>query len=127
MPDRPIDLQDFPKERFSLLYLTWLSDCESYSGGAAAPSYDMWMDSRSLAGPPSSARYRLGTTVFELRHGATYEIRDADGKRRVFRCLLDDGFPYISFVDQDVGRVYPWITMPGVFSQAEIFSLRELT
>ncbi|WP_059414406.1 MULTISPECIES: hypothetical protein [Cupriavidus] len=126
MSDRPIDLYGFAKNRYSMLYLAWQSEFHSHPDGAIPPAFDTWMDSRFLIGHRSSEIFRNGAAVFELRHGSTYEIRDADGKLRVFRCQLDNGFPHISFMDPDAGQVFPWITMPGVFSQAELFSLREL-
>lgn len=116
---QPIDISTFGKDRFTELYSEW----QRHASTGRAPSYDEWMDDRFNKLPKTSAMLRQGTVIFELRHGHVYAVRGDDGTDRVFRIQLSGDFPHLSF-RRAQGVQLPWIAFPGVFTQAELMTLR---
>ena len=108
---------------FRSLYIEWQSETRDLR---TTLSYDSWMDIRFLQGPSATAALRQGTLVFDLIHGVLYEVRGKDRLRRIFRIQLDGDFPYLSFRDPANAIDFPWIKFPGVFTQAELMTLRRV-
>ena len=113
-----IDVAHFHKERFHELFDEWQQ--------AVQVEYDAWMDQRYVQGPASSVTLKRGRVVFDLDHGAVYEVRGKDGSGRIFRVQLANDFPYVSFRDTASGVDYPWVGLPDVFTQAELMTLRRM-
>ncbi|TWG87903.1 hypothetical protein L602_001500000360 [Cupriavidus gilardii J11] len=118
---QPTDISTFGKDRFTELYSEW----QRRASAGRASSYDEWMDDRFNMLPKTSATLRQGTVVFELRHGHVYAVRGDDGAVRMFRVQLSGDFPHVSF-HQAGGAQLPWIAFPGVFTQAELMTLRRI-
>ncbi|WP_243736992.1 hypothetical protein [Cupriavidus sp. L7L] len=123
MQRQPIDVAHFPKERFHELFDEWQSLVRQQ---AVQVEYDAWMDLRYVQGPASSVTLKRGRVVFDLVHGAVYEVRGKDGSGRIFRIQLANDFPYVSFRDPASGVDYPWVGSPDVFTQAELMTLRRM-
>ncbi|MGO4332236.1 hypothetical protein AB4Z48_35655 [Cupriavidus sp. 2TAF22] len=81
-------------------------------------------DQRAMS--PMSKLLRQGDIVFQLEHGARYEVRHDKEGTRVFVCMFDDETPYIAFEDTRSGIRFPWITVQGVFRQSELRTIRKL-
>ncbi|MBF6989331.1 hypothetical protein IPF36_16520 [Cupriavidus sp. IK-TO18] len=120
MQRQPIDVAHFHKERFHELFDEWQSQ------QAVQVEYDAWMDQRYVQGPAPSVTLKRGRVVFDLVHGAVYEVRGKDGSGRIFRVQLANDFPYVSFRDPASGVDYPWVGLPDVFTQAELMTLRRM-
>lgn len=118
---QPTDILTFGKERFTELYSDWQR--QAFAGPAS--SYDEWMNDRFERPPEARALLRHGTVVFELRHGRIYAVRGENGVDRAFRIQLSGDFPHLSF-RQASGVNLPWVTFPGVFTQAELMTLRRV-
>lgn len=123
MQQQPTDVARFGKEQFTALYMEWQSEARDLR---TSLSYDSWMDIRFLQGPSATAALRQGTLVFDLIHGVVYEVRGKERQQRIFRVQLAAGFPYASFRDPANAIDFPWVTFPGVFTQAELMSLRRV-
>ncbi|QEZ48811.1 hypothetical protein D2917_31545 (plasmid) [Cupriavidus oxalaticus] len=123
MQRQPIDVAHFRKERFHTLFDEWQSLIRQH---AIQVEYDAWMDQRYVQGPASSVTLKRGRVVFDLVHGAVYQVRGKDGSGRIFRVQLADDFPYVSFRDPASGADYPWVGLPAVFTQAELMTLRRM-
>ncbi|WP_439673140.1 Transposase (plasmid) [Cupriavidus necator] len=123
MQRQPIDVAHFPKERFRELFDEWQSLVRQQ---AVQVEYDAWMDQRYVQGLASSVTLKRGRVVFDLVHGAVYEVRGKDGSGRIFRMQLVNDFPYVSFRDPASGVDYHWVAFPDVFTQAELMTLRRM-
>ncbi|WP_231906820.1 hypothetical protein [Cupriavidus sp. D384] len=117
-----VEISSLEKDQFSGLYTAWLVEARDR---LTTLSYDTWMDLRFQQNQGTSATFSQGAVVFDLIHGVLYEVR---GKRlrRIFRVQLDGNFPYLSFRDPGNAIDFPWITFPGVFTQAELMTLRRV-
>ncbi|CAG9169839.1 hypothetical protein [Cupriavidus pinatubonensis] len=96
-----------------------------------ALAYDDWLqcvlEGRTLSSEPSRrVRIRQGAIVFELEHGAEYEVHDPVREARRFQCLLDSDSPLIAFIGQVTGARYPWVTINNLFTISELRSLRRI-
>lgn len=118
---QPTDISTFGKDRFTELYSEW----QRHASTGRAGSYDEWMDDRFSQLPKTSATLRQGTVVFKLRHGHVYAVRGDNGAERLFRVQLSRDFPHVSF-RQASGVELPWVAFPGVFTQAELMTLRRV-
>ncbi|HBD39151.1 hypothetical protein FOB83_00040 (plasmid) [Cupriavidus metallidurans] len=118
-----IELSSLQKERFTGQYTSWLVQTRDR---LTTLSYDTWMDLRYQQNRGASASFSQGAVVFDLIHGVLYEVRGKDRLRRIFRIQLDGDFPYLSFRDPANAIDFPWITFPGVFTQAELMTLRRV-
>ncbi|GAA0188880.1 hypothetical protein GCM10009080_56850 [Cupriavidus pauculus] len=123
MQQQPTDVARFSKEQFTALFMKWQSETRDQH---TSLSYDSWMDIRFLQGPSATAAFRHGSLVFDLIHGLLYEARGKEREQRIFRVQLAEGFPYVSFRDPANAIDFPWVTFPGVFTQAELMSLRRV-
>lgn len=119
---QPTDTSRYGKERFTELFLEW----QRRGSRRSAVPYDEWMNARFHRLAKRTVLLRQGAIVLELRHGQTYSVRGDDGKERMFRVQLSRDFPHISF-RQPSGVDLPWIAFPGVFTQAELITLRRVS
>lgn len=121
---QPKDVASFEKEQFLEVFVEW----KSHASHLAHPmGYDAWMDAKFLGGPATAQTFKKGKVFFELVHGAMYEVRAGKKGQRIFRCLLANGVPFASFRNPALAADFPWVALPGVFSQAELMSLRRIT
>ncbi|UIF89135.1 hypothetical protein KAF44_27405 (plasmid) [Cupriavidus necator] len=118
-----IDVASFPKDRILVLFFEWQAHVRQH---AMPMGYDAWLDQRYLQGPAATVTLKQKRVVFELMHGAVFEVRGKDGRRRLFRVQLENDFPYVSFRDPANAVDYPWVAFPGVFTQAELMTLRRV-
>lgn len=118
-----VEISSLEKDQFSGLYTAWLVETRDR---LTSLSYDTWMDLRFQQNQGTSATFSQGSVVFDLIHGVLYEVRGKDHLRRIFRVQLDGNFPYLSFRDPGNAIDFPWITFPGVFTQAELMTLRRV-
>ncbi|MFJ4291297.1 hypothetical protein ACIP1U_16160 [Cupriavidus sp. NPDC089707] len=123
MQRQPIDVASFPKDRFLVLFFAWQAHVRQH---AEPTGYDAWLDQRYTQGPAGAVMLKQKSVVFELVHGAVFEVRGKNGSRRLFRVQLENDFPFVSFRDPANGVDYPWVAFPGVFTQAELMSLRRV-
>ncbi|WP_420998060.1 hypothetical protein ACKI2N_029260 [Cupriavidus sp. 30B13] len=101
----------------------WLSEV---SAGKSTMDYDTWLECHLSEIVPfgQAVWYRQGRVTFRLEHGAVYEVSSpAKGVRR-FRCLLDGTLPLIAFVG--TRHHSPWLTIPNLFTLAELKSLNRI-
>ncbi|MDF3886723.1 hypothetical protein [Cupriavidus basilensis] len=105
---------------------------EENSEGQLDISFDTWLERRlSEARPepataPNAVVVRQDFIEFELAHSGRYEVYSAARGVRHFRCLLDGKFPWIAFLNPQIGQQYPWVTLNALFSLDELKTIRRV-
>lgn len=95
--------------------------------------YDDWLSNvlnglaPGLSEHAISIMTREGKTEIRFEHRARYEVRHPKIGVRRFVCAVDGDVTLIAFEHTVSGVRYPWVTIDGAFTQAELLTLRLLS
>lgn len=119
---RPLDVDELSRDVPLALHASWLRERAS---GETGFDYDLWLEEHLWSRAPVEQQYRQGLAIFALRHRSLYRIEDPVRGARSFRCMVEQQFPFVSFVGAQ-GFNLPWLTVPGLFTVDELVSLRQV-
>ncbi|WER50728.1 hypothetical protein CupriaWKF_30705 [Cupriavidus sp. WKF15] len=118
----PLDVAAMSRDVPLALHDSWLRERAS---GERGLDYDRWLEGHLWSGAPVEQQYRQGLATFALRHRGLYKIEDPVRGARSFRCMVEQQFPFVSFIGAQ-GSNLPWLTVPGLFTVDELVSLRQV-
>ncbi|MDR3382531.1 hypothetical protein [Cupriavidus basilensis] len=116
--------------RHTLRIDQWMT---AVGNGETSLAYDDWLSCVLNELPPGLPEHaiaivtREGKNEFRLQHRARYEVRHPRIGIRRFVCAVDHDATLIAFENTISGVRYPWVTIDGAFTQAELWSLRLLS
>ncbi|AJG24502.1 hypothetical protein [Cupriavidus basilensis] len=115
--------------RHTLRIDQWMT---AVGNGETSLEYDNWLSCVLNDLEPGRPEYAISITTregkneFRFQHRARYEVRHPKYGIRRFVCAVDSDATLIAFENTISGVRYPWVTIDGTFTQAELWSLRLL-
>ena len=122
--EEPIDIESLPRAAD----LGWIGRWkQAVEEGGTDLGFDVWFESALIGaaggrdGQP--VQYRQGSVIFELQHGADFEIEQGGSAKRRFHCLMDGHVPFVSFYGDGDAERRPWISISRLFTAEELHTL----
>lgn len=122
--EEPIDIETLPR----VADLGWVDRWkQAVEVGGTDLGFDDWFEVELIVAAGAHdgrpVQYRQGSVIFELRHGADFEINQGGGTRRRFHCIMDGRVPFVSFYGDGDTERRPWISISRLFTAEELHTL----